>query len=129
MEYDGLTEEEILAHAERLLAENDFEEAQKALDAVKGESGRKHFLQSKIFKNKGWYNEERKQLKAALKLEPDNGEYILASKELEEFRKSDEYKAAKKANKEEGVCAECCFEAGGECCLAVCCQSVCDGCS
>lgn len=130
MEFEGLTEEEILARAEELIAEEDLDGAQSALDAVKENSGRKYFLQSRLYKIKGWYNEERKQLKLALKCEPDNAEYKLAMEELEAFRKSDEYKEMKKLTGEDKEgCAMCCCEVSCEACAAGCCESACDGCS
>ena len=67
MNYDGLSYDEILDVAEELIDKGDLHEAKAALDAAAEESGRKYFIKSKFYKNKGWYNEERKCLKKALK--------------------------------------------------------------
>ena len=99
-----------LDKAERCIERGDLDEAQKVLNAVEEKSGRKHYLQSRIYKAKFWYNEQRKQLKAAIKEEPDNEEYKKEYDELLEFKKTSEYKSTVKhpqMGDMEGCCLEC----------------------
>lgn len=129
-DYEGLSDWDKLTRAEQLIESGDLDEAQKLIDAVQLKIGRKYFVQSKLFKAKGWYNEQRKQLQKSLKAEPENEEYKKALEELEEFRKSDEYKQMKtvQMGNKDGF-AECCLLTSCECCASGLCQAVCDGCS
>lgn len=97
-EYESLTDEQKLAKAEELIERNELEEAQKILDAVKEKSGRKYYLQGKLFQNKKWTNEARKMFKYAIQSEPENEEYKRALEELEtlvEQEKARLYKSKK----------------------------------
>ena len=122
-----------LDRVEKLIDEGDLYSAQHILSNIQEDSGRKHYLQSKIYKSECWYNEQRKQLKKAIKAEPDNEIYKKELDELMEFRKTAEYqntvKRPKRAQlgKTDSLWAECCGEA---CCYCVCegtCQAICDG--
>ncbi len=124
------TDEEYFAQAEEHLKAGNHEWAQKKLDRVKAESAKKHYIQSKIYNQKKWYNEQRKQLKLAVKLEPGNEEYKRELDGLEKFRKTDEYKkCAKEERKAQlggiagGECAEC-FCVGA---VEMCCYGICEG--
>ena len=81
-----------LDRAEQLIEQGDNYSAQQILSNIEEESGRKCYLQSRIYKSECWYNEQRKQLKKAVKLEPDNQLYQKELDELTEFRKTAEYK-------------------------------------
>ena len=126
MEYEGLTEEEILNRAEELIDSLSLEGAQSALDAVKEESARKFYLQSRIYKIRCWYNEQRKQLKKAVKAEPENETYKKELEELEAFRKTPEYKHAVRKH-QMGQTGGFCAELGAECCAYCCCEAICEG--
>lgn len=89
--------EELLVTAEKYIQESQTDLAQYTLNCVKEDSGKKHFLQSKIYQQKKWYNEQRKELKAAIKAEPDNQEY---KTELAELKKSFNYKQDKTETRE-----------------------------
>lgn len=119
-------EKEPLEMAEDYISWGELEKAQEILNTVKEKSGKKFYLQSRIYKIKRWYNEQRKQLKKAIKEEPDNEEYKKELAELDEFSKTSEYKSTIRKHQmgeAGGVCAECCAE--GFCyCL---CDSICEG--
>ncbi len=123
MNYDGLSYDEILDVAEELIDKGDLHEAKAALDAAAEESGRKYFIKSKFYKNKGWYNEERKCLKKALKAEPLNQDYLKAMEDLERFRKSDEYKQYRK----QMGWSDALGEGLAECCCYCVCTGICEG--
>lgn len=125
--YEGLSDGEILDRAEELIEKGDLCEAKAALDAVREKSGRRYFVESKFFKNKGWFNEERKCLKKALKAEPENEDYKKAMEELERFRKSSEYKEMKKQMGFKEVLADACGEGCVECCCYCTCTAICEG--
>ena len=116
--------------AEELISLGSLDKAQTVLDKIKENSGRKYYLQSRIYKEKFWYNEQRKQLKKAVKADPDNEEYKKELAELEEFAKTKEYKSAvrkKQMGDIGGVCAEGCAEI---CCEGFCyciCAGICEG--
>ncbi|MDE6441775.1 MAG: hypothetical protein K2L12_03365 [Clostridia bacterium] len=125
-ENDSLTDEQKLEKAEKLIERKDLEQAQEMLDSVKENSGRKYFLQGKLFIRKSWYSEARKQFKFAIKAEPENEQYKKALEELETFCKSEEYKQMKTVQmgkNTEGCALVCC-----ECCASGACQAICEGC-
>lgn len=125
------TDEELLSEAEELINKGDLCGARTALNAVKEQSGRKYFIESKFYKNKGWYNEQRKCLKKALKAEPENEEYKKSMEELERFRKTAEYKRMRKQmgvrNGFTDVCGEGCAECFCEGCMYGLCTCICEG--
>ena len=98
---------ELLFAAEKYIQESQTDLAQYTLNCVKEDSGKKHFLQSKIYQQKSWYNEQRKQLKAAIKAEPNNQDY---KTELAELKKSFNYKQDKAEKREMqmgNICGSC----------------------
>lgn len=135
LENKVLTDEDYYARAEARLNEGNLDSAQSALQHVKEESGRKHYIQSKIYKQRRWYNEQRKEIKAAVKAEPDNEEYKKELAELDEFRKSSEYKQYKKERRQQMGFKEtlkdaCTGGLGEVCCYCLCegiCQVICEG--
>lgn len=127
-------EEDKLTRAEGLIAKGELDEAQKLIFSVKEKSGRKFFVQSKLYNAKGWYNEQRKQLNKAISADPENEEYKAELKELDELCQSDEYKLflqeEKKQKRQMGGSddmAECCCLCSCEACATGICES-CDGC-
>ena len=116
------TEEELpsdpLDRAEKYIECGKLYEAQDVLKTVKKNSGRKHYLQSKIYKEKRWYNEQRKQLKAAVKAEPDNEVYKKELDELLEFSKTSEYKSTIKYQRTEDM-TNCCLECSSNICEGI----------
>ena len=125
-----MDEHESLNKAEELIDSGEIEEAQKTLDAVKEKSGRKYYLQGKLFIAKNWYTEARKQFKKAVKAEPDNEQYNKALEDLEAFCKSEEGKQMKtvQMGNKDGL-AECCILGCCEVCGTGICEAICDGCS
>lgn len=125
-----LTDEDYLARAEKHLDAGELTSAQNNLDYIKTKSGRKCYIQSKIYKQKKWYNEQRKQLKKAIEFEPENEEYKRDLAELEEFKKTDEYKSFRNEMRKEqmgntfgNACGECCCTGA----LELCCWGICEG--
>ena len=115
-----------LEQAEYYIAWKRLDEAQDLLYKVRNKSGRKYYLQSLIYKERKWYNEQRKYLKKAIKEEPDNEDYKKELAELEEFAKTKEYKSAtrKRQMADTGnVCAEVCCEG----CMYGVCSCICEG--
>ena len=126
---EPLTDKERLDRARLLIRRGELDEAQKMLDAVKEKSGKKYFIQSKLFEKKGWLNEQRKQLQAAVKADPDNEEYRAKLAELEELRKNHGYKTVKgQMGDKDGFMEACCL-CSCEVCGSGLCESICDGCS
>lgn len=116
--------------AEELIRLGYIDKAQAVLNNNNTKSGRKYYLQSRIYKAKLWYNEQRKQLKKAVKEEPDREDYKKELAELEEFAKTKEYKrAARRHNMEQlgGTCAEGGAEGCCECCGYGLCALICEG--
>lgn len=112
--------------AEYYISWGRLDDAQTELNKVRGRSGKKYYLQSRIYKGRRWYNEQRKQLKKAVKEEPDNEGYKKELAELEEFAKTKEYKSAvrkQQMGNAGSICAEACCE--GLCYGA--CTCICEG--
>ena len=121
-----------LDKAEKYIEQDKIYDAQILLNEIKEDSGRKYYLQSRIYKVQCWYNEQRKQLKAAIKAEPDNELYKKELEELDAFRKTAEYKRTKRrpktgqmGNTDRIGCCEACVYCG---CEAIC-AGICEGCS
>lgn len=120
-----MDEKESLNRVEELIESGELEEAQKLLDSVEQKNGRKYYLQGKLFMAKNWYAEAYKQYKRAVKEEPENEQYRAAFDDLENFRKSEEYKQQQKSQMGG---AEVCALGFCECCGSGLCQAICDGC-
>lgn len=76
MNYENeLSYEEQLDRAEKELAEGYHDYAQAIINLIPVKSARKCYIQSEIYARKQWYNEQLKQLKAAVKLAPKNETY------------------------------------------------------
>lgn len=109
-------EKERLDKVENYIVQGDLYSAQNLLNMIEVESGRKYYLQSRVYKAKCWYNEQRKQLKAAIKKEPSNEEYKKELSELLEFSKTPEYKSTVKRppmDETTKFCIDCCCESLG----------------
>ncbi|MDE6441776.1 MAG: hypothetical protein K2L12_03370 [Clostridia bacterium] len=124
LEEFSMTDETYLQRAELHIQLGEFNLAEKALKNVKENSGKKYFLQSKVYKSKCWYLEQRKQLKKAVKAEPGNVEYKKELEELEAFRKTKEYKKTKQMGSTDigSICCDAC----GEGCIICCCEGTCE---
>ena len=111
---------------EKLIEEGKLEEAQAVLDGIEkqNKNARWHYLQGKLFLAKNWFSEAYKQFKFAVKADPENPQYRAALQDLDNFRKSMEYKQRQKEQMGAGDTAcYCC----GECCLTGLCEGICDG--
>ncbi len=114
--------------AEELIGLGMLDAAQDSLNKNNTVSGRRYYLQSRIFKERKWYSEQRKFLKKAVKKEPDREDYKQELAELEEFAKTKEYKSAVRKHQmgETGnICRDVCCEG---CCYALC-GGICEGCN
>lgn len=137
---DGKTAEELLEGksplevAEYYIAWKRIDEAQRVLDTIPERSGKKFYLQSRIYKERKWYSEQRKQLKKAIKAKPDNEQYKNELAEVEKLKNSPEYKSGMKALRKNqmgdagGVCAEGCCECCGYGLCTLICESIGNGC-
>lgn len=121
-----VSEKPPLEMAEDYIAWGELEKAQEILNTVKEKSGKKFYLQSRIYKARCWYSEQRKQLKQAVKAEPDNEEYKKQLAELEEFSKTPEYKSTVR-KRQMGQAGSVCAEGGAECCCMCICEGICEG--
>ncbi len=74
---------EALAYVEKLIADKKYDEAQKMLDDLLDRGGEWHYLQSKIYYQREWIAECRKQLVVALACDPDNAKYKAALDKLD----------------------------------------------
>ena len=127
-----MEEDERLQKVEDYIANGDFYSAQYLLNMIDEESGKKCYLQSLVYKEKCWYNEQRKMLKKAIKAEPNNPEYRQALDDLDAFRKTKEYRQSLIQKPQMGDTdgmADLCCQCGGECCGTLLCQAICEGCS
>ena len=144
---DGQTAEDLIRGKEPLVVAKYYidwkriDEAQRVLDTVPERSAKKFYLQSRIYKERKSYGEQRKYLKKAVKADPQNEQYKKELAELEKFKKSPDYKSsieAFKGNRTSGgnqmgeatgsVCAEVCCEG---CCYGICtviCEGIGSGC-
>ena len=115
--------------AEYYIAWKRIDEAQSVLNSVAERSGKKFYLQSRIYKERKWYGEQRKQLKKAIKEEPDNEQYKQELAELEKLKKTPDYKSGMKAFRESqmGDTGNACADACGEICCYGLCGCICEG--
>lgn len=120
--------DERLDKVEELIENQELEKAQEILDSVTEKSGRKYYLQGKLFIQKNWYSEARKQFKFAVKAEPDNPEYKQALDDLDSFRNSKEFRKVKQMGNSSDFAEACCL-CGCECCGTGVCEAICNGCS
>ena len=121
----------------QLIAGGEIEQAQSALDGMNVRDGQWHYLQCKIYENKNWLNEARKQIEIALGLEPENAQYIEELERLKELGaepiKDESWdlpemdKGSRFAACRDSGC-ECCAYCGAECCCQLLCESICNGC-
>lgn len=128
------TTDEKLNLAEELIAENSPAQAQSVLDSINERHARWHFLQSKIFFAKNWIYESRKQMEAAVQLEPDNAQYIQELEKLNALGEAEPHsEESSKPEMDKGRCKEACGEACclgcGECLCQGLCEAICNGCS
>ena len=121
-----ISEKSPLEMAEDYIAWGELDKAQEILNTVKEKSGKKYYLQSRIYKARCWYSEQRKQLKQAVKAESDNEEYKKELAELEEFSKTPEYKSTVR-KRQLGEAGGICAEGGAECCCLCICEGICEG--
>lgn len=125
------------AGIEQLIADNEIENAQAALDAIEERGAHWHYLQCEIFIHKNWHNEARKQIEIALESEPDNELYKQVLEKLKESGAQppkDETRDLPEIDKDsrrrscKNTGCACC----GYCCADACCQffcdSICNGC-
>ena len=111
-----MEERKPLEKVEDYIAQGDLYSAQNLLNMIDEESGKKQYLQSRVYKEKRWYNEQRKSLKAAVRAEPQNREYKKELTELLEFSKTSEYKKTVQRppmGETTRFCFDCCFDCYG----------------
>ncbi|MBQ9118181.1 MAG: hypothetical protein IJY11_03150 [Clostridia bacterium] len=73
-----------LAEVAKYLKANDVEKAQEKLDLFNERGAEWHYLQAVVFYKKNWYNESKKQLEIAMRIDPSNGKYREAYEKLNE---------------------------------------------
>lgn len=122
---------------EKLIAEENYNDAQTELDKANERNAKWHFLQSRVFFAKNWLFESKKQMEAALELEPDNAQYIEEMQKLNALgeaveQREDQSKTemGKKSCRQactEG-CGEACCLGYGECLCTGICEGICNGC-
>ena len=96
---------------EQLISEGNMNEAQAELDKANERPARWHFLQSRLFADKSWYNESKKQLEIALELDPNNAQYIEEMEKLNALGAiSDSGKKEEKPDMDKGSCRQDCAE-------------------
>lgn len=122
--------DEPLALAEKLIAGENFDEAQAVLDGITEHTARWHYVQSRLFVGKKWYNEARKQLELAMEKDAGNEEYIAAYDELNGWSGGGEMKTVgeQKGKWSSRDCADCCMFASCEFCAEGVCGLICEGC-
>ena len=121
-----------LARAREYIENGKLDKAREIIDRTDTRNAEARYLLGRIFMCKCWYSEARRCFKQAVKLDPSNAEYAQALDDLNEFRKTAEYKQTKVKKKQMGSTdgfAEACCLCGCEASGTVCCEAVCDGCS
>ena len=113
-----------LSRVEKLIAENNLDEAQEILNSLSEKSGEWHYVQAQLYIKKNWTNEARKQLKRAVKAEPDNEKYKDALDELHFHAKKGKPNTTI-SDDDKAMCAFCCLECSCEACA----EGICSGCS
>ena len=96
---------------------NNFYEAEIRLNSI-GSAERNaewFFLKGVVFRARGWYFEAAKYFEAALRMEPENPEYLAAMEEIRGFTASNT-----RAKKEDAVCNLCCGLLALDCCCECC---------
>ena len=93
-------------------------EAQEQLNRVKEKDAEWHYTQAAVFYYKSWYLDCRRQLREAIKLDPENAKYRSALDELTNM--ANEAKESGKALPRSGSWSDGCAEG---CCL--CCEGIC----
>ena len=121
----------------KLIDRGKLDSAQRALDAKICDDAEWHYLQSRLYYERGWYLDCKRHLERACELEPDNQEYkdkldhLLkqGSTEIDpkeqQARNKRLKRAVRKSNKSgfEEVCCEGC----AQCCCEGCCEGLCEG--
>ena len=99
------------------IGDNNFYEAEIRLNSVPGaERGAEwYFLKGVVFRARGWYFEAAKYFEAALRMEPDNPEYLAAMESIQSFTSS-----RSRAKRENTVCDLCCGLMALDCCCECC---------
>ena len=124
---EGSTDEK-LNLAEELLANDCPAQAQSVLDSVNERNAKWHFLQSKIFFEKNWIYESKKQMEFALELEPNNSQYIEELEKLNTLGETPPHsEKEEKPELDKGSCKQDCAEASCLGCMECCCSGVCGG--
>lgn len=103
-----MEEDERLQKVEDYIASGDLYSAQYLLNMIDEESGEKCYLQSLVYKEKCWYNEQRKMLKKAIKAEPSNQKYKKALDDLTRVVKNDTLREMEKSDKTDRCCNALC---------------------
>lgn len=109
---------------EQFISEGNLQDAQAELDGAKVRPARWHFLQSRLFGKKSWFNESKKQLEIALELDPNNAQYIAEMEKLNAL--GAESSGEKKEEKPEMDKGRCRDECAGMCTYG-CCSLICEG--
>ena len=111
------------SRAEKLISEDKLDEAQEFLNGITEKSGEWHYVQAQLYIKKNWTNEARKELKRAVKAEPDNEKYKDALDELRLRAKKGKPNTTL-TDDDKAMCAFCCLECSCEACA----EGVCNGC-
>ena len=123
---DEFVETDPLTRAEKLIAEDKLDEAQEILNSITEKSGEWHYVQAQLYIKKNWTNEARKQLKRAVKAEPDNEKYKDALDELHLRAKKGKPNMSI-SDDDKTLCALCCLECSCEACAEGICEGICGG--
>ena len=127
------SQDEKLALAEELIADNRPAQAQSVLDSINARNAKWHYLQCQVFFAKNWIYESRKQLEAALELDPDNARYAEELNKLYELGEA-QPQSGKQQMHDMGnqsfndSCGEACCMGCGECLCTGICEGICNGC-
>ena len=120
---EEIVETDPFSRAEKLISENRLDEAQEILNGITEKSGEWHYVQAQLYIKKNWTNEARKELKRAVKADPDNEKYKDALDELHLRAKKGKPNATL-TDDDKAMCAFCCLECSCEACA----EGICNCC-
>ena len=123
----------------KLIDRGKLDSAQKVLDARICDDAEWHYLQSRVYYNRGWFLDCKRHLECACELDPDNQEYketldkLLKQGSIEldpkEKRKNEKRlkRAVRRSKRSSSDGTDLCCEACVDCFCEGCCGGLCEG--
>ena len=135
---EALTLEALDAFApvRQAIDEEQFEVAESLLEMHEERGAEWYYQRAMLFKKRSWFLESLRNMKEAVRLDPENERYQQELNELDKMAtpEGQEGKKGKKHKRHMGGNSSCwdgccigCGDGCGECCCACACQGICEG--